>query len=274
MQSPSIFTTFGRCMHQLIQTYLKDYYYSTTQNRKKQYNYKNQLLQLMIKHYNAQKQKNNNNVDFVTIDQLLQLHQQGVQIFSQLHKKIAKYFPYRGYQLKGIEVPLNVDISEYLYFVGYIDVLLFNKKQNKYKIIDIKTSYKGWKNQKKDQLKKVQLSLYKKYYSQMFNVPIDDIQIQFLIIKRNVFQPQNCQFKISRIQTFTPPSGKVTMNKHLKILNKFMQQCYPDNRLADQFFYQKQNFNPKPSNDSCKYCPWVKQLCGKGRIWRLNKNKK
>jgi hypothetical protein len=38
----------------------------------------------------------------------------------------------------------------------------------------------------KDELKQFQLILYKKYFAQQFNIPIDDIDIEFFIVKRKV----------------------------------------------------------------------------------------
>jgi hypothetical protein len=48
-------------------------------------------------------------------------------------------------------------------------LFLYNETLNRFKIIDIKTSTKGWDDKtKKDETKQMQLILYKKFFSQQF----------------------------------------------------------------------------------------------------------
>ena len=55
-----------------------------------------------------------------------------------------------------------------------------NLKKVTQKIIDIKTSTMGWnKYQKADKTKTAQLVLYKSYYAKQFNVPIDNIRVEY-----------------------------------------------------------------------------------------------
>ena len=74
-----------------------------------------------------------------------------------------------------------------LEFIGFVDVVLKEKNKNKYRIIDIKTSYSGWNSYMKEDLTKtMQLSLYKAFYSKIFNVPLSAIDVEFFIVKRNL----------------------------------------------------------------------------------------
>jgi thymidylate synthase len=76
----------------------------------------------------------------------------------------------------------------------------------------------GWDDKtKKDETKQLQLILYKKFYSQQFNIPEDNIDIEFFIVKRKVWEKS--PYPISRIQTFIPTSGKVKMNKATNAIN-------------------------------------------------------
>ncbi len=53
---------------------------------------------------------------------------------------------------------------------------------NKIYIIDFKTSTWGWGDkEKKNEIKQFQLLLYKKYFSDHFKFPIDNIEIEFFI---------------------------------------------------------------------------------------------
>ena len=55
--------------------------------------------------------------------------------------------------------------------------------QNKFTIIDLKTSTRGWTSKnKKDEEKQFQLLLYKKFFAEQYNIPIENIDIEFMII--------------------------------------------------------------------------------------------
>ena len=58
-----------------------------------------------------------------------------------------------------------------------MDVVIRNKISGKIVIIDLKTATRGWTDfQKKDFNKKSQLLIYKKFYSELFDVPLDKIE--------------------------------------------------------------------------------------------------
>ena len=66
----------------------------------------------------------------------------------------------------GIETPITmppISSNPNVLFIGYLDIVMYNETLNKFKIIDIKTSTKGWKLDyvKKDEDKQFQLILYK-----------------------------------------------------------------------------------------------------------------
>ena len=86
------------------------------------------------------------------------------------------------------------------------------------KIIDIKTSTRGWKDKEKsDEVKNMQLILYKKFFAEQHNFPVDNINIEYFIVKRKVYE--DGEYPEKRIQTHTPTSGKVKINKATKALN-------------------------------------------------------
>ena len=60
---------------------------------------------------------------------------------------------------------LNYELPKDMKFVGYMDVVLHDKKTGRMKIIDIKSSTMGWnKYMKADKNKTNQLLLYKTLY--------------------------------------------------------------------------------------------------------------
>ena len=50
---------------------------------------------------------------------------------------------------------------------GFLDVVMYHEPTNTFKIIDIKTSTRGWREkEKKDENKQFQLILYKHFFSE------------------------------------------------------------------------------------------------------------
>ena len=114
----------------------------------------------------------------------------------------------------GIERPLNYKLPKNLNFVGFIDVIIRDEIRDRLKIIDIKTSTMGWNKWVRitDKNKSNQLLLYKQFYSKQFNFPIDKIDVEFFIVKRNytkiwifhkeefkhLFRQQNTKYKQSK----------------------------------------------------------------------------
>ncbi len=141
-----------------------------------------------------------------------------------------------------------------------MDVVLYHEPTNSFKIMDIKTSTKGWDDKtKKDENKQFQLILYKKYYSQQFNIPEDNIDVEFFIVKRKVWE--NSDFPISRIQEFKPAAGKVKLNKATKAINSFIEEVFNIDGS-----HNSKEYLPNPSAHNCKFCPFKdnKELCDKG----------
>jgi hypothetical protein len=86
----------------------------------------------------------------------------GVQILSFLQRNSERIIPIDGWELIGIEEPLKMEVKENIKYRGYLDIVLREKETGDIKIIDLKTSTKGW-NQwaKKDEKKLNQLLIYK-----------------------------------------------------------------------------------------------------------------
>ena len=61
------------------------------------------------------------------------------------------------------------------------------------------------------------------------------IDIEYLILKRRLYE--NIQYPQKRIQTFSPASGKPSVNKVMARLQEFIDECYDDegNILANEY---------------------------------------
>ena len=121
---------------------------------------------------------------------------------------------------------MAISIRGDLHFLGFLDVVLKDEISGKIKIIDIKTATMGWnKYQKADVVKNDQL-LYKEYYSKKHDVPVDMIDIEFLIFKRKLWE--KAEFLQKRIQRHVPLNGKPSMNKMRSRFEEFLDACYDE----------------------------------------------
>ena len=251
----SIHTVFGTALHETLQHYLTVMYEQSDAAADK-INTSEMLEENLREEYKKQ-YKSNNNQHFVTPDELREFYEDGVEIIREISKDKKRYFGKRGWHLVGCEVPIVLTPhSKYqnIMFQGYLDLVLYHEPTNKVKIIDIKTSRQGWgKKEKSDENKQAQLVIYKKYFSELYNVPIDNIEIEFMIVKRKIFESDT--YVIKRVQQFKPASGKVKLNKVTKSIESFIEHAF------DRNGYKEVNHQPK-LNGNCKWCPFYKtHLC-------------
>ena len=141
-----------------------------------------------------------------------------------------------------------------------MDVVLYHEPTNSFKILDIKTSTKGWSDyEKKDETKQFQLILYKHFFAKQFGVEVDKIDIEFFIVKRKLWE--NSPYPLSRIQEFIPASGKVKLNKAVNAVTSFIEGVFNTDGSYKDIVHE-----PNPALSTCKYCPFKdnKELCNKG----------
>ena len=183
-----------------------------------------------------------------------------VEIINFVQQNSKKLFPTENTKLVGIEVELDHPLRENLSFTGFLDIVTTNVKTDEYTIHDLKTSRKGWRPEDKtNPVKKNQILLYKKFFSDMHGVPLDKIKVVYYILKRIVVQ--NGLYKNPRVGSFIPPHGTISINKTWKEFSQFLDACYDTegNHITT-------NIKPTPSKSNCKYCPFKnkKDLCTVG----------
>ena len=251
----SIHMTFGTALHETLQMYL-DVMYSQSGAAADKLDLENDFEERLRNSY-ADSYKKNNKKHFSSPEEIGEFYSDGLEIINYIKKNRGKYFSKRGWWLVGCEVPIvlapNPRLSRVKY-MGYLDVVLYNENTNKFIIIDIKTSTRGWNDRaKKDKLKQYQLVLYKKFFAEQYNIPIDSIDIEFFIVKRKLYESED--FVIKRVQQFKPPSGKTSVNRATQLLNEFLDNCF-----TKEGFSEKEM--PETPNDNCKWCPYFKtHLC-------------
>jgi len=255
--TPTIHTVFGTALHEAVQHYLTVMYDESAAAADRE-DIIGMFEDCLREEY--QKQYKRSNSHFSSPDQLREFYDDGVTIINYLIKNRNKYFSKRGWYLAGCEVPImimpNKRYTNVLY-QGFLDVVLYHEPTKKFHIIDIKTSTSGWNARaKKDEDKQFQLILYKKFFSETFNVPLDDIDIEFFIVKRRLYKSED--YVIPRIQQFKPASGKVKMNRASKALEEFITKAF------DREGYAEVEHTPTPENpnNNCNWCAFHKtHLC-------------
>ena len=255
--TPTIHTVFGTALHEAVQHYLTVMYDESAAAADRE-DIIGMFEDCLREEY--QKQYKRSNSHFSSPDQLREFYDDGATIINYLIKNRNKYFSKRGWYLAGCEVPImimpNKRYTNVLY-QGFLDVVLYHEPTKKFHIIDIKTSTSGWNARaKKDEDKQFQLILYKKFFSETFNVPLDDIDIEFFIVKRRLYKSED--YVIPRIQQFKPASGKVKMNRASKALEEFITKAF------DREGYAEVEHIPTPDNpnNNCNWCAFHKtHLC-------------
>lgn len=241
----SINSAFGSGMHLTIQLYIKSLY---TQNSREA-----DLLDLKsIFKTNFENELKKEKVEYTEID-FNSFVEDGYGIldeFSNLSNRM-RHFPSNKYELIGIEDKIVTPIINNVEFICLIDVVLKEKLSNKYKIIDIKTSTNGWnKYQKSNEIKLNQILLYKLFFSQKYNINIDDIDIEFFILKRKLWEKSD--FYQSRIQTFVPSHSKKYITQTMNQFIDFVSNCFTKNGE----YKDEENLYPKMPGKAYSHCKW------------------
>ena len=242
----NIYTLFGTAVHETIQAYLVCYYERTIKQADN-LPLRDILQYRMEENYKIAKEQHGDNFE-VTLEEMKEFFNDGCKIVDEFLKRKSSHFPKKNTELVGIEIGLDYELPNNMKFVGYMDVVLHNKQTGRIRIIDIKTATMGWnKYQKADKNKTNQLLLYKHFFSKEKEIPIDKIDIEYLILKRKLYE--NIAYPQKRIQVFTPASGTPSINKVMTRLQEFMEECYDkDGNIIDKD-YQKCEKHKK-----CRLC--------------------
>ena len=242
----NIYTLFGSAIHETLQAYLVCYYERTIKEADNLPLH--DILQYRMEHnYKISKEQHGDDFD-VSLEDMKSFFQDGCTIIDEFIKRKSSYFPKKNTELVGIEIGLNHKVTDTINFRGYMDVVIHNKITGRVKIIDIKTSTMGWnKYMKADKNKTNQLLLYKYFMSEEREIPIDKIDVEYLILKRRLYE--NFDYPQKRIQTFSPASGKPSVNKVMSRLQEFMDECFDDKGNVLNNEYEKCEKHKK-----CRLC--------------------
>ena len=233
-------------MHDVLQTYLT-VMYNDTIKMADSLPLASMLLHRMKKYY-KEIVEDLHGEEVSSQEEMQEFYEHGLAIIEWFVKKRGMYFSKKGYELVGIEVPIEYDLPNKIKFVGYIDVLMYDTVRERYKIIDIKTSTMGWnKWAKADKTKTDQLLLYKQFYGKQNDIPLDKIDVEYFIVKRKLYD--KVDWPQRRVQTFTPANGTPSINKVTNNIQSFIDECFVDGKYNQEHIYRKE-----ASKKNCRFC--------------------
>ena len=242
----NIYTVFGTSVHETIQAYLVCYYNKTIKEAD-ELPLHDILIYRMKENFKQSKEQHGDEFE-VSQKEMIEFTNDGFAIIDEFLKRKSSYFPKKNTELVGIEMNLNYELPKNIKFVGYMDVVLHDTKTGRMKIIDIKTSTMGWnKYMKADKNKTNQLLLYKHFMAKQLEISEDKIDVEYLILKRRLYE--NMMYPQKRLQTFSPASGKPSINKLITRLDEFINECYDDEGKIIPNEYEKCEKHKK-----CKLC--------------------
>jgi len=166
---------------------------------------------------------------------VVEMNVQGKELLPEIFPALKEYFG--DYEIIEAEEQLYEPIEDSeLRFKGFIDLIL-KTKDGKYHIIDWKTCSWGWDARKKsDKLITYQLTLYKNYYVQKYNLEPKNVETHFALLKRTA--------KKKRVEFFRVTSGERKTKNALKALNYSLYNIEKSRFVKNRL--------------SCKYCEFYK----------------
>lgn len=256
--SANIHTIFGSSMHETIQHFL-DVMYNVSKKQALTLNLEGMLKDKLVEHFTKENEKMDDGMYPCTKQELGEFYEDGREILSYFTKKLDNLYSKSGFELVAIEMPLNAKIKEGVHFIGFIDIVLKDLSSGEIIIIDLKTSTRGWsKYQKNDKVKTSQMLLYKKFYSEKYDLPLDKIKVEYQILKRKI--SEGMDFPIPRISKFVPANGKPSVNSAWKGFMEFVDSVFAeDGSIIQEHF-------PPNKGKSCDWCEFKeRKLCS---VWK------
>jgi len=246
----NLIMTFGTAIHETVQNYLKTLYEISDAEAEKidtakffMESFNKQIETKKIPHTKEEYD------DFVEDGRLI------MNEFKEPSNRLL-HFPRDRWELLGIEDKFEVDIRNNVVINGFIDIVFKEKQTGNIRIVDFKTSTRGWTNYNKEDFTKTsQLVLYKALYSKKYNVPLSKINVEFFILKRKLYDETKAKYPQSRIQLFKPDAYQKDVLEVLHEFGKFVDTCFIDGEHNLNIKYPK---NPGKGKKNCKYCPYLK----------------
>lgn len=247
----SLHMCFGTGIHESIQDFLK-IYFAEGEVKATEMDMVAKFIETFKREIDHKKIKH-------TQEEFDEFIEDGKAIIAEFrHFENIKYqFPRDKWELLGIETEINEDVVNNVNLTGKLDMVFREKLSGNVRIVDFKTATTAWNNYKKEDFTKTsQLVLYKAIYSKKYSVPLNKINVEFIILCRKLYAPGQTQYKQSRIQIFKPSAYQADVLQVIQEFRKFVEQCFtPQGVHNTEGKYPK---IPGKNKKNCKYCPYLK----------------
>lgn len=253
----SIHLVYGNAMHEVLQEWLTIAFTKSVKDSEN-YNFmvkfKEALAKCYKEAYEIQK------THFSTPQQLNEFYQDGLTTLEWIRKKRRVYFSSKGTKLAGIEVPLSlIPVAErpFTKLSAFMDIVFYDDRDKKYFIKDFKTSTRGWSaDDKKDRTKTDQVLLYKKYFSKLYKVEEDQIDVEFIILRRKI--DEDSMYPTKRVQTIKPAQKGISIGKFTKDWEKWILDCFTKEGeyVLDRHYPAVSGKN----KSNCRFCPFSEKF--------------
>jgi len=247
LDSGSIHTAFGKAIHDAAENFIRHRELPPTSE--------------VFREFRDQLKKLDSSAQEKALKLLPEFKENLPDMISQIPEWVDLKFP--GWECVDAEHLLmeNIKGQEDVKFKGYIDAIIkVEKKPTKkllkeyadkgelppkiyeYNLIDWKTASWGWKaDQKRSFEKQMQLILYKHFFAQKMNIPLNQIRCGFVLIKR---LPKKDRKPSDRMELVSVSVGPKAIDNALKVLHNMINQV----RLG---FARKNRKHCKP------FCPYA-----------------
>lgn len=257
-RQPSIFTIFGTAIHKTIQHYLDLVYNKSSVEADDPETF--DIVEYFNERFREEYQTDFDRVKehFSSAIEMKEFFEDGSAILTFLQENRNKFFQTKKFKLLGVEVPLLYKINKNMYYKGFIDLVIYDEEEDTVVIYDIKTSTRGYSEKdKKDETKISQVILYKEFFAKQYGFDVDKIEVEYFVVRRKLY---DSKYPVSRIQTFSPSSGKIKRKKIMADFNSFLKECFDIAGKPIEREYKK-----TVSKKSCMYCPYKddEKLCDK-----------
>ena len=160
----------------------------------------------------------------------------GLDIIPDLYRCLVDKFGKLGedWEVLKAEEHLYVPITEFTAaekkFKGFIDLVVYSKKDEKVHLIDWKTCSWGWRREKKnDKIMAYQLVFYKHFYARKYEIDPKDVDCHFVLLKRTAKPGKKAEFvRVTAAKKRTTDA----LNALTKALHNINKQNYIKNRTA------------------------------------------
>lgn len=242
-REPNIHLIFGTAIHNTIQEWIGASHTSPVVG----YDYESMFKEHYFSEFKVAVDRLGDT--FSSPVELMEFYLQGVEILTYLDEVNHPYFSPDKYEFIGYELPIYVPLIGSVKFLAYIDLVFRNIHTGKYEVVDIKTSTSAWgTHQMSDASKLAQVYLYKKFYSKVYNVQMDDIIVEYFIVKRTLKA-----WDSDRTQSFVPVQDIDLVDSTYEELVEFASSVYNDTDVVHADYLA----NAGSGFKNCRFCDFA-----------------